>query len=83
MLQTVVEFIKIIFLQHKMKIVLLLACSLMFFVLFFPLTELGEKIVAETNASGLIYLEFETMDLHFFSATGRGDEAGLGRKPHD
>ena len=66
MLQTVVEFIKIIFLQHKMKIVLLLACSLMFFVLFFPLTELGEKIVAETNASGLIYLEFETMDLHFF-----------------
>ena len=66
MLQTVIDFIKVIFLQHKMKIVMFLACSLVFSILFFPLTELGEKIVAETNASGLVYLEFESMDLTFF-----------------
>lgn len=65
MLQTVIDFIKTIFLYHKMKIVFLLACCLAFSVVFFPLTELGEKIVAETNASGLVYLEFESMDLSF------------------
>ncbi len=66
MLQSILDFIKLILSQHKLKIVMFFACSVLFSIIFFPLTELGEKIVAETNASGLVYLEFESMDLSFF-----------------
>jgi type II secretion system protein N len=66
MLQNLTHYLKVIFLYNKMKIVFFLISSFVFCILFFPLTELGEKIVAETNSSGLVYLEFETMELSFF-----------------
>lgn len=62
----VLEFIKNIFRFHKMKIFLLSLFSFIFVILLFPLTEIGEKIVAEVNASGIVYLEFESMNLTFF-----------------
>lgn len=65
-MQAIVEFIKTIFLFHKMKIVLFALLTVLFCIVLFPLTELGEKVVAETNASGLVYLEFENMELSFF-----------------
>lgn len=65
-MQPVIDFIKTVFLFHKMKIFLFFTFCILFFIVFFPLTELGEKVVSETNASGLVYLEFEKMELSFF-----------------
>ena len=64
-MQPVIEFLKQIFLFHKMKIFIFFVLCFLFFITLFPLTDLGEKVVSETAASG-IYLEFESMDLNFF-----------------
>ncbi len=64
-MQPVIEFLKQIFFFHKMKIFIFFVLCFLFFIVLFPLTELGEKVISETAANG-IYLEFESIDLHFF-----------------
>jgi len=59
----IIEFIKNIFVYHKMKIVMFVAFCMMFIVLFFPFSDLSDMVTAQVSeASGrTVYVQFDEM----------------------
>lgn len=61
-----------VFKNHKLKLLSVIALALVFFVLMFPGSDLGDLVAAQVNRNPAIYVQFDELNLSFFPTPGIG-----------